>query len=60
MASLFDKFKRDNFWAPFLKASEVTAKNGGDEGSISILVGNPYCRNCNGLYLFFQTLCIIE
>ena len=42
ISSLFDKFKRDNFWAPFLKASEVTPKNGGGEGSISILVGNSY------------------
>ena len=41
MSSLFDKFKRDNFLAPFLKAFEVTTKNGGGGGSISILVGNP-------------------
>ena len=45
MSSLFDKFKRDNFWAPFLKASEVTTKNGGGEGSIAILVGSPYTKN---------------
>ena len=42
MSSLFDKFKRDNFLAPFLKAFEVTTKNGGGGGSISILLGNPY------------------
>ena len=42
MSSLFDKVKRDNFLAPFLKASEATTKNGGVGGSISILVGNPY------------------
>ena len=57
-SSLFDKFKRDNFWAPFLKASEVTTKNGGGEGSISILVGNPYCRTLplligSSLHFFF-------
>ena len=28
-SSLFDKFKNDNFWAPFLKASEDTTKTGG-------------------------------
>ena len=42
MSSLFDKFKRDNFGVPFLKASDGTTKNGGGKGSIFILVGNPY------------------
>ena len=42
MSSLFDKFKKDNFLAPFLKSSKGTTKNGGGEGSISILEGNPY------------------
>ena len=49
-SSLFDKFKRDNFWAPFLKASEVTTKNGGGEGSISILVGSPYSQSNNASF----------
>ena len=40
--ALFDKFKKGNFLAPFSKASEVTTKNGGGEGSISILVVNSY------------------
>ena len=42
MSSVFYKFKKDNFWAPFLKVSEVTTKNGGGEGSISLLIGSPY------------------
>ena len=42
MSSLSDKFKRDNFGAPFLKALDGTTKNGGGKGSIFILVGNSY------------------
>ena len=61
MSSLFDKFKRDNFWVPFLKASEVATKNGGDEGSISILVGNPYISgNYEKMCLFTVEIVISE
>ena len=49
MSSLFDKFKRDRFWAPFLKASDGTTENGGGKGSIFILVGNPYKSELNML-----------
>ena len=41
---------KENFFVPFLKASELTPKNGG-EGSISILVSNSYKRSFNILLL---------
>ena len=45
MSSLFDKFKRQ-YLSTFLKSIGHTTKNGGGNGSIFILVGNPY-RNLN-------------